>query len=315
MDLEWIKHNTAIVVAIIAAISSLFTSIITTLFKYINDRFFQSYKIKLEYKYNQQKKIKEELSKNKMQFLNMAETLYHRLKNLTENTDEKWLDVYGNYTEKGNTYFISTVYRISVFFAWIKKIEKDMIFLDVTLAEKQDLYYIKYLKLMQLVFCDHTVFSGYDYDHNYATDHFYRNNFEKMVETMIIDGKICEFGHYENNLEYFSKEMISLFIFIDGIKPDENRYRWDVLQLFLFTLIGFLNSYGYDFQYTNKKEVRRLLSLNRPIPFSKNYINIVKKMKVNKNKELKKIMKELKRQKTLINLEKIELGSLYNLIK
>lgn len=308
MDLEWIKQNAAIVVSIIAAISSLVTAIVVALFKYISDRFFQSYKLKLEYKYDQQKKIKEQLSKNKMQFLNISETLYHRLKNLSENSDEQWLDVEGDYTEKRNTYFISTVYRMAVFFAWIKKIEKDMIFLDVTLAEKQDLYYIKYLKLMQLVFCDHTIFSELDYDHNYATDHFYRNSFEKMVETMIINGEVCEFGYYENDLKYFSKEMRPLFRFIDGINPDEDRYRWDILQLFLFTLIGFLNSYGYDFQYTNKKEVRRLLNVNRLNPLAKNYINTVKKMKVNKNKELKKIMKELKKHNDLMDRESIELS-------
>lgn len=297
MDYELIKARSAIIAAVIAAITSIITLIISSAIKHFTDKNFHDFKLQIEYRYDQQKKIKEQLSRNKMQFLNLAESLCYRIKNFNENVNEGWMDVKGKYTNPQNTYFVSTVYRMAVFFAWIKKIEKDMIYLDVTLATKEDLYFVKYLKLLQLIFCDHSLFDGYKYDKNYARDHFFRNNFEKMVESLIIDDKICDFTYYEENLIDLSMNLNGLCLFLDGINPYENRYRWDVLQLFELTLIAFLNSYGYDFQYTNKKEISQLISHNRIGLFYQNYLNVLSKMKMDKQKELRKVINIAKRCK------------------
>lgn len=294
MDYEYIKAVAAIVAAVIAAITSIITLLISSAIKSIIDKDFHKYKLKSDFEYEEKKKIKEQLSLNKMKLLNAAETLNHRLWNFTDNVNERWHKVDGNYKVKANTYFVSFVYRLAAFYAWIRKIEKDMIFLDTTIASKEDLQFIKYIKLLQVIFCDHSLFSGHVYDKNYARDHFFKNQFETMAESLIIDKSICEFKYFEEHLSEYVIELDSVCAFIDGINPDEQRFRWDVLQIFHLTLMAFLNTYGYDFQFTDRTKIANLLNRNRVTTLLDNYWCTVQKMKMHNQKELKQVFKTAK---------------------
>ena len=95
MDNELIKAVSPIIAAAVGAVVAIITLFITPS---INKRF-HIFKLKTEYRYDQQKQIKEQLSKNKMQFLNLSETLYYRLRILNENVDEGWMEVKGNYID------------------------------------------------------------------------------------------------------------------------------------------------------------------------------------------------------------------------
>lgn len=129
---------------LITAFISIFTTLITLLIalfapklKEIFDRRFQLFKLQSEHEYEQRREVKKILSKNKIQLLNACEELNHRLWNFYgENYLKKWhqisdIDVHEHY------YFVSFIYRFIAVFVWVRKIEKEMVYLDTTFAFKK----------------------------------------------------------------------------------------------------------------------------------------------------------------------------------
>lgn len=275
-----------------AIIISIFTALITTIISLSTKNWFQkkilNYKLENEHKYEQQKHLKSLLSKNKIQLLNIAEQLNHRLWNYGENHQKGWLNVDEDY-ELGN-YFKSFVYRYVTFFAYIRKIENELIYIDSTFASKKDLEFVKFIRTFPQLFCDVKLFEGFDYDISISSDHFFRNNFERMVDTFIQDNNVISFSYYVENLDTCNQNILQICSFFDGLTPYEERYRWDLMQSFHLTLISFLNSYGYDFQYTSKDKLKILLEIPRKSRLLTNCKNILIRNKLDSNKEIKKII-------------------------
>ncbi|MGJ0847752.1 hypothetical protein ACR77J_13765 [Tissierella praeacuta] len=248
------------------------------------------FRLKLEHKYNERKKIKNILSKNKMFLLWAAEELNYRIWNLYNNYDKKWVD--SNTTNKENLkgyYFKSFLYRISIFYTWIHKIESEIEYIDVTLADKEDLYFLKYLKVFTKLICNYQLINDYDktYGSHSQKDHLFANNLTEQCRNLsqldfMNDSVFLEWNLSHNNI--FAD-------YIKGIHPDENRYRWDVLQLLHILIMCFLNSYGYDYHYTTKEKFRNLLHApymhKRLIP---NFINLISSFKMESEPELKKFI-------------------------
>ena len=169
--------------AIIAALTALLTTVLSFLTKSWIEKRIHLNKLESEYRYEQQKNLKALLSKNKMRLLNAGESLNHRLWNHIENHSENWLSSRGNY-------YYSFVYRFVSFFAYIRQIEKELIYIDSTFAGKKDLEFIKFLRTFPQLFSDTTLFNGENYDKNFATDHFFRNNFEQICESFIKNNEV-----------------------------------------------------------------------------------------------------------------------------
>ena len=77
--------NSTIQAGIISAIVALLTTILSLLTKGWIEKKIHVNKLETEHKYEQQKGLKNLLSKNKMQLLNISEQLNHRLWNYIEN--------------------------------------------------------------------------------------------------------------------------------------------------------------------------------------------------------------------------------------
>lgn len=222
--------------ALIAAGTALITTLLSFLTKSWIEKKVHVNKLESEHKYEQQKFLKTLLAKNKMQLLNIAEQLNHRLWNFTENYNENWLNVDQQY--KLGNYFKSFVYRFVAFFAYIRRIECELIFIDSTFASKKDLEFIKFLRTFPQLFCDVKLFDGFDYDKSIATDHFFRNRFEQMVDSFIVNDKIMSYNDYVLNIDDCNLKIDQICIFFDGMTPNENRFRWDLIQTFHLTLVG-----------------------------------------------------------------------------
>jgi len=281
-----------LVAAVVAAVTSVITLILSFLFKSFWERHFYVFKLDTEYKYEQRKKLKDILAKNKMQLLNTCESLNHRLWNFATNYKYQWHNVKGNYESKGNYYFNSFVYRIICVFAWIKKIEDEMVYLDTTIALTKDLEFIKYIRLLPQIFFDVMLFKGFDYDENRQTDHFFRNNLETMAQSLITDMKeVCTFTQFEESLDKYMKSLYPLCLFLDGIFPEEPRLRWDRLQVFHLALIAFLNSFGYDFQITPNNKIMDILGKPRRSRLLRNFKELLQRNKLTEQKEFKNLLK------------------------
>lgn len=272
-----------ILAAIIAAITALVTTLISFSSKSWVERKILINKLESEYKYEQQKNLKNLLSKNKMRLLNASESLNHRLWNYTENHAEPWMNSRGNY-------YYSFVYRYICFFAYIRQIEKELIYIDSTFAGKSDLEFIKFLRTFPQLFSDVSLFNGEEYDKSNATDHFFRNNFENTCDSFLYQNEVVSYSTFYEDIGKYEFENKSLFSYFDLLSTSEPRYRYDLLQLLHFTLIAFLNSYGYDFQHTTKKQIISLMQTPRKSRLQKNYKELLIRNKLNTNKWIKRIM-------------------------
>lgn len=158
--------------AVISALVSVITVLLSFLLKSFYERHFHIFKLESEHEYEQRKKIKEVIAKHKTQLLDAADSLNHRLWNFSANHSRDWHTSQNLKLLPQHYYLASFTYRMLAFFAWLRKIEGEMVYLDSTVATKQDLNFVKYLKLFPQLMCDVALFDGLDYNGEYSKDHF-----------------------------------------------------------------------------------------------------------------------------------------------
>jgi len=243
-----------IVVATISAVVSVITVLLSFLLKSLYERHFHIFKLYSAHNYEQKKRIKEVVAKNKIQLLDAAESLNHRLWNLRENHENNWhkLDNLNSLSE--HYYLSSFAYRLLYFMAWVRKTEKEMIFLDGTIAEKEDISFVKYLKIFPQILCDVRLFDGLDYNKEFAKDHFFKDDLLHACECFVTSGEVISFSEYKNDENGAQHTSLPIVDFVNGISPTENRLRWERLQALHVVLMMFLNGYGYDYQHTSTSQ-------------------------------------------------------------
>lgn len=281
-----------IITAIIAAGTSILT---TTIFKPIWDKHFIKFQLKQNYIANQSKKAKEHIALHKSTLLKSAELLNQRLKNFAKNHNNGWLNLSGNYLNNSH-YIDTTVYRFLSFFSQIRIIEKDLIFIDTTIAQRTDLRMLKYFRAFNEVMCDADLFEGFQYDFNYQTDHFFTSPFINLTNTMIHNDKVIELEDFLHLKNSSLNKIEIVYKFFDSINPSENRLRCERLKAFHILLISFLNEYGYDYQKTSKEKLKFLKAQLGEYKLLDNLQVLVNKFKLNKwhNDPIKKIIAEFK---------------------
>jgi len=275
-------------VALISICVSVLTFLIINWLKnYFENKLLQR-NLETEHKFDQRKKIKEAIAKYKVHLLTACEDVNHRFWNFSSNHKKDWLKIGGDYGAE-NYYFHSTAYKILCLYAWVGKIKKEMIFLDTTIASKEDLEFIKFLKFFPNVMCDLTFIVGKDADGDYAVDHFFRTNFELLPDYISDKDGPKSYADYKKNIPKLKTDLHSLYEYIDGVSPNEKRMRWDRLHLLHLTAIIFLNNYGYDFQQTDDKKLEEVITMPKVSSYTKNYFNFLKEYKLDDNKEVKRL--------------------------
>jgi hypothetical protein len=167
-----------------------------------------------------------------------------------------------------------------------------MVYLDSTVCDKDDLEFIKYLKLFPQLFCDTDLFDGYDYDPYYATDHFFKDDFIITVESMLTESAIMnflEFQEHEENLPKFEK----VYSYIGAISNNQECLKWYAMHLFHFILMAFLTKFGYDFQKTSENKLTTLAKRTPKNILLKNMGVLLKRNHLEKSKEIKTVIKVL----------------------
>jgi hypothetical protein len=138
--INWLKiPENATTAALVAGLISIISGIIGALLKYFIDNKSITYKVKYEYTFDQQKKIKELLSKSKTPLIKASEELNYRLWNLRQNIHLGWHNLNENeWKEEKHYYLRSFVYRILLFWYWLLEAEKSIYSFDFTKADKED---------------------------------------------------------------------------------------------------------------------------------------------------------------------------------
>lgn len=282
--------NEKVVPVIISAVTTVVVFFLTLLTKnYVDTKILRS-KLDAEHKFDQRKKIKEVLARHKVHLLTACEDFNHRMWNFANKHQEEWLHVEGDFYNK-HYYFHSFVYRHLAIFAWTKKIQKEMIYLDTTIADKEDLEFVKFLNIFPRMFCDLTFLEGLNADGNKTDDHFFRNEFDLLADNLISNAGVKSFSEYMDELNIIGPKINRLFLFFDSVSPNEDRKRWDRLHFFHLTVLMFLNNYGYDFQITNDKKLKKVLTNPKKSKHLDNYFNFLNEYHLTDNKPIKNLKK------------------------
>lgn len=282
--------NEKVLPVIISAVTTVVVFFLTLLTKnYIDTKILRS-KLDAEHKFDQRKKIKEVLARHKVHLLTACEDFNHRMWNFANKHQEEWLHVEGEFYNK-DYYFHSFVYRHLAIFAWTKKIQKEMIYLDTTIADKGDLEFVKFLNIFPRMFCDLTFLEGLNADGNKTDDHFFRNEFDLLADNLISNASVKSFSEYMDELRTIGPKINRLFQFFDGLSPNEERKRWDRLHIFHLTVLLFLNNYGYDFQITNDEKLKKVLTNPKKSKHLDNYFNFLNEYHLTDNKPIKNLKK------------------------
>lgn len=274
--------------ALIAAAVTLFVLVLQVFSKPLWERYFHRFKLEVEYKNDQRKRVREAISKHKVPLLNAAEYLNHRLWNFSDNAHLAWHVANGRSVMQDKYYLQSFCYRFLSFFALCSKVDLDLVFLDSTESTKKDLEFLKYLRFCQQFFCDAGIFKGLNYDDSKDTDHFFGDDFRVLISKMDRDDGLISFSEFRKRIN--EKEFKRIVNYISGISTDRTCKRWHALNGFHFALMSFLNDYGYDFQKTKKTKV---LELAKRLPRNlliKNIEGFAERISLNKNKSLREVM-------------------------
>ena len=236
------KNLTALHVASISFFVTVIAFFTTSYLKNLFENNLHARKLNTQHKLEEQKKIKEEIAKYKIHLLNACEDINHRFCNLGTNYNQNWMRVNSIFNNKENYYFHSMIYRFLYLYIWIKKAQKNMIFLDTTSASSKDLEFITFLKIFPNIMCDLDFIIGANANQNSEDDHFFKNIFESFPD-FILDGDTPKsFEKYNEDLQNLQTSLRKLYIYFDNISPTENRNRWDRIHFLHLTVILFLNN-------------------------------------------------------------------------
>lgn len=130
-------HNTnpVVLAATISAATSIVVLSLTGLIRLLYDRYSLTYKLRKEFAFDQKRNLKQEIAKTKMALLNAAEDFNFRLWNLSNNIAEGWHNQPSkNWSDRGNYYFQSFVYRMLVLLNLIFETERSILTYDSTIT-------------------------------------------------------------------------------------------------------------------------------------------------------------------------------------
>ncbi|MGS4347111.1 hypothetical protein ACKUSY_16285 [Myroides odoratus] len=282
-------------VVIISSVTSVLIFLVGWLFKFIYERYSLSYKLNKEFEFEQKKKLKEEIAKNKIHLINSIEALNHRMWNFSQNVDKDWHKrTEDNWFKDEEQYYINSfLYRFLCFIHWTLKTENDTVSVDTTIASKDDVTFLKWIKTFKDIFTDTDLLKEFEYDKSKNSNHFYKNDLIGYTKILVKNDKILDFDEFETELKDNYTNLKKVIEYFTSIENDNNDKNLNVLRCFHLLTIKFLNDYGHDYQHTNKKKLIAITELYKSkIIIKRSFIEFIKKSKL--EKEMRSIINKIK---------------------
>jgi len=292
--IDWFKSlDLTLQTTIISGLTSIIILFLTWIYGTLNERYNLNYKLRKEYEFEQKKKLKEEIAKNKILLLNSIEEMSYRIYNLNLNLHRGWQNVSSSDWFSNEQYFVnSSIYRHLEFFHWVIKTEKDTISVDSTLADKNDILYLTYIKTFKNIFSDVDLLSELGYNAGDDTNHFFKNDIETYGNWISSNGQTIDFDSFKTKLKYGYTEYKKVIEYWTKIQNDENDKNLNTLWSFHLISISFLNRYGHNYQKTDKKKLKILTDTYRQkLKVKVGFKNFIIKNKL--NKEMNEILKAI----------------------
>ncbi|WP_143148035.1 hypothetical protein [Algibacter luteus] len=261
--------------------------------KIIYERYTLNFRLKKEFEFEQKKKLKEEIAQNKMKLLNSAEELNHRLWNFSQHVGENWHKVTANDLNTNEHYYLkSFVYRFLKFLYWNIQTEKDTISIDTTIAKKDDILFLKYIKTFKDIFTDVDLLAELNYNKAHNTNHFFKNNLADYCILVTQGGEVLSFENFKEIMDREYQSLEKVINYFSTIQDSDDDKNLNVLRVCHLLLIQFLNTFGHDYQKTDEEKIKRITELYKPkLRIKKGMIEFIKKSKL--DKEMKSITKKI----------------------
>jgi hypothetical protein len=257
--------QTTIVSAIVAVVTALLTLLVAPVLKYRFDLRLATQKTYLQYRVEQQRVLRDSILRYKGMFLEVAAALSARLWNFYTVENRGWLALDGNYrpVESDRGYFVrSFAYRILAVVAVARLVERESIFVDLSVARKADFELVVALRLVLRSWSDIDLFKDVlSYDPRYATDHFFIDDLRAMADSFRSNRQgevLLSFDAFQEVIKAADHRYVSIFRYLDGLSRGESRYRFDRLVCAHLVLLAVLNGYGYDYQRTSLSELEHV---------------------------------------------------------
>lgn len=292
--IDWFKAlNNTFQTTIISATTSIIVLFVTWITGILKEQYSLNYKLNKEYEFEQRKKLKEEIAKTKIPLLNSVEELNYRLYNLNLNLHLGWQIVTKSDWFINEQYFLnSSIYRMLEFWYWVIKTERDTVSIDSTIAEKDDILYLTYIKTFKNMFSDIDILKELDYGPNDNTNHFFKNDLDTYGSWLVENEKLIGFEEFKKKLRSDYDKYQKVIEYCTKIKNLDTDRNLNVLRSFHLIAISFLNKYGHDYQKTDNKKLKILTdSYKQSLKVKIGFKNFLSKNKL--YEEMKNIYKAI----------------------
>ena len=259
--IDWFANlNLKIQVVLISSFTSILVLVFGWIIKAVFERTSLNYKLKKEFEFEQKKKLKEDIAKNKVHLLNAAEEFSQRLWNLSQNVGENWHKVSKeNWFVKEQYYINSCVYRFLVFIHWTIKTERDTISVDSTIADNADILFLKYIKTFKDIFTDADLLEELNYSREHNTNHFFKNDLIGYTKFVVFNNQVIDFDDFKVKIKNNYSPLEKVIEYFSNIEEDDLDKNLNVLRCSHLLIINFLNTFGHSYQKTDKEKIGRIV--------------------------------------------------------
>ncbi len=270
------------------------TAILSVAGNKLLDKSFFVFTLNTQYKHEQRAKLKDFLGKTKTGLLNSAEDMQYRLWNFREKISENWhCQTEKTWKDPTKYYIQSFVYRFLEFFYFARKVRSDIFFVDSTVATRQDYTYLKYIKALQLLFCDADLLNTeqHPYTGKKPKHHFYKDVFYNFPAFIVKDGNILNFDSFKEKIQGNTEKIEPIRNYIALCENKNDNLNYCTMQLFHLLLLAFLNTYGFDYQRTDKEKLIQIVKSYKGNMLFTNFKRFLEKHKLSREKAILKIIK------------------------
>jgi hypothetical protein len=267
--------------------AALVSAVVSAAVSYYFRRREARHKLAVQYEYEQRKKLRDLIGCFHGRLLQASNSLNYRFWNLYANSEAGWLDVGGDYRHVGY-HFLSSVHRFLAVCS--RQFENEAIYVDARIAEKKDFTFLSYLAALHWVMTDVAVFDGVPYDTSHQVDHFFADNFRHYCDACFPDGAFLSYEALGERIAT-DRSLDPVLRFFDGLRRSEQRLRWDRLVAFHLLLLAFINSFGYEPQYTSQQKFEHVTTQIRHIRILENLVGWLPRHGLGEDNEAGRILK------------------------
>ena len=287
--------STELSTILLAALTAFATAVVAAPVRLAVDKRLQRSQVEVEYDHEQRMQLRAKVGKYHGRLLEAALDLNYRLVNLSNNSQEGWLDVGGDYRQTRGTqhYFRTMVFRFVRLVGLAIKFEREAIVVDNRIAEGTDEAFVRYPKAFRWAMTDAALFKGLEYDYSRSRDHFFTDQLRHLCSVVWGSREEIEFSEFEE-LVIDGPGLDDLLEFFDGLKPAQ--LRWDRLMVLRLFLMAFINTFGHDYQASDDESFDDVLGQIHHVEIVKTLQPWIQKLGLGRDPGTERLAKAVERR-------------------